>query len=133
MDKITQAAVENWKYVAPLLRAPMNQKDCDRLIAQLDSLLDLTGGKENHSLNSLIELVSDHIAEYEKKNFPEIESTGIDVLKELMAMHELKQSDLSHIASQGVMSEILNGKRNLNLRQIKLLAAHFGVDPSTLI
>ncbi len=123
MDKITQAAVESWKYVAPLLRAPSNQKECDRLIAQLDSLLDLTKGQESHYLNSLIELVSDHIAEYEKKNFPEIESTGVDVLKELMAMHGLKQSDLSHIASQGVMSEILNGKRNLNLRQIKLLAA----------
>lgn len=48
-------------------------------------------------------------------------------------MRELKQSDLGHIASQGVMSEILNGKRKLNVRQIKLLAAQFGVDLSTFI
>jgi len=33
------------------------------------------------------------------------------------------RSQVRQTPSQGVMSEILNGKRNLNLRQIKLLAA----------
>ena len=35
-----------------------------------------------------------------------------------MEEHGLKQSDLSDIGSQGVVSEILRGKRELNTRQI---------------
>jgi HTH-type transcriptional regulator/antitoxin HigA len=46
---------------------------------------------------------------------------------------QLKQADLSKIVSQGVLSEILSGKRTLNLRQIKLLANYFHVDPATFI
>lgn len=47
--------------------------------------------------------------------------------------HLLSQADLPEIASQGVLSEILNEKRSLNLRQIKLLSKRFGVSPSTFI
>jgi HTH-type transcriptional regulator/antitoxin HigA len=51
-----------------------------------------------------------------------------------MELHELNQSDLANeIGSQGVVSEILNGKRELNVRQIKALARRFHVDPSTFI
>lgn len=50
-----------------------------------------------------------------------------------MESHHLHQSDLPEIGSQGVISEILNGKRSLNLRQIKLLAKRFKVEASTFI
>jgi HTH-type transcriptional regulator/antitoxin HigA len=50
-----------------------------------------------------------------------------------MSEHGLKQSDLTEIGSQGVVSEILNGKRELNTRQIKLLAKRFSVAPSLFI
>ncbi|MEO1801157.1 MAG: transcriptional regulator, partial [Cyanobacteria bacterium J06629_2] len=39
--------------------------------------------------------------------------------------------DLSEIGSQGVVSEILSGKRKLNVRQIQLLAERFHVSPAT--
>ena len=39
-----------------------------------------------------------------------------------MEEHGLKLSDLHEIGSQGVISEILSGKRQLNVRQIKLLS-----------
>ena len=42
----------------------------------------------------------------------------------------LKQSDLPEIGSQGVVSEILSGKRELNVRQITQLATRFGVSPT---
>jgi HTH-type transcriptional regulator/antitoxin HigA len=35
-----------------------------------------------------------------------------------MEQHGLKQTDLREIGSQGVVSEILSGKRDLNVRQI---------------
>jgi HTH-type transcriptional regulator/antitoxin HigA len=50
-----------------------------------------------------------------------------------MQEHSLKQSDLPEIGSQGVVSEILNGKRQLNTRQIKALAERFAVSPVVFI
>jgi HTH-type transcriptional regulator/antitoxin HigA len=39
----------------------------------------------------------------------------------------LRQSDWPEIGSQGVVSEILNGKRELNVRQIRETARRFRV------
>ena len=47
-----------------------------------------------------------------------------------MEEHELAQSDMPEIGSQGVLSEILSGKRDLNVRQIAQLATRFGVSPA---
>jgi hypothetical protein len=38
---------------------------------------------------------------------------------------DLKQSDLPEIGSRGVISEMLSGKGQLNVRQIKLLSKKF--------
>jgi HTH-type transcriptional regulator/antitoxin HigA len=50
-----------------------------------------------------------------------------------MEEHDLRQSDLPEIGSQGVVSEILSGKRELNVRQIKELAQRFQVSPAVFI
>ena len=48
------------------------------------------------------------------------------VLRFLMEQHGLEQSDLSEeIGGQSVVSEILEGKREINARQAKALAAVF--------
>ncbi|MFA7391115.1 MAG: helix-turn-helix domain-containing protein [Pigmentiphaga sp.] len=49
------------------------------------------------------------------------------VLQFLMEQHGLKQSDLSEVGSQSVVSQILSGRRMLNARQVAALAARFGV------
>jgi HTH-type transcriptional regulator/antitoxin HigA len=50
-----------------------------------------------------------------------------------MEEHGLTQKDLPEIGSQGVVSEILVGRRRLNVRQIQALAARFGIDPGAFI
>lgn len=55
------------------------------------------------------------------------------VLKYLMQEQGLRRSDLPEIGSQGVVSEVLAGKRELNARQIKRLAKRFGVSPAVFI
>jgi HTH-type transcriptional regulator/antitoxin HigA len=50
-----------------------------------------------------------------------------------MQEHGLKQSDLKEIGSQGVVSEILTGKRTLNLEQIKKISSRFQVSPLVFI
>ncbi len=45
----------------------------------------------------------------------------------------LATSDLSEVGSQGVVSEILNGKRELNVRQIRILAEKFKVSSAVFV
>jgi len=60
-------------------------------------------------------------------------ASGIDALTFLMEQNGLNQSDFPEIGSQGVMSELLNGKRQLNINQIKKLSKRFHVSPATFI
>ena len=69
----------------------------------------------------------------ERKNYQINSVSGVDALRFLMEQHKLVQSDLPEIGSQGVISEILQGKRILNVNQIKKLSKKFHVSPSTFI
>jgi HTH-type transcriptional regulator/antitoxin HigA len=55
------------------------------------------------------------------------------VLAFLMEQHGLKQGDLKELGSQGVVSEILSGKRDLNVRQVRQLAKRFKISPAVFI
>ncbi|MGA9294217.1 MAG: helix-turn-helix domain-containing protein, partial [Ignavibacteriaceae bacterium] len=73
------------------------------------------------------------IKDYEDRNIKEPKGDPIGVLKYLLEEHGLNQSDLKDIWSQGVVSEILNRKRQLNLRQVVALSKRFSVSPSVFI
>lgn len=81
-------------------------------------------------LESLIDTLGTLIKEYEDRNIQEPEGDPIGCLKYLMQEHNLKQSDLKDLGSQGVVSEILNAKRQLNIRQIRALSRRFKVSPA---
>ncbi|MBI4768390.1 MAG: helix-turn-helix domain-containing protein [Deltaproteobacteria bacterium] len=110
-----------------------NEKDYNKLVSLLDNLIDEVGDNENHPLSSLMETIGSLIETYESQYIKEIAGNPIVALNALMEEHGLKQSDLSEIGSQGVVSEILSGKRQLNVRQIKMLANRFHVSPAVFI
>jgi HTH-type transcriptional regulator / antitoxin HigA len=124
---------KTWPAVAEYLSVPHNEESYNRLVEFMDSLIDEIGNDANHPKASLIETVGVLIAEYEEEHYPIHNSKGLEVLKYLMAEHGIKQSDLREIGSQGIVSEILNGKRELNIRQIKLLSERFNVSPAVFI
>jgi HTH-type transcriptional regulator/antitoxin HigA len=105
----------------------------ERMVAMLDALLDAAGGDERHPAMALVDIVGDLIEDYEAAHHPLPETTGLAALKFLMEQHGLRQSDLPEIGSQGVVSEILAGKRELNVRQIRALSERFGVSPATFV
>jgi len=70
---------------------------------------------------------------YEEEHYPIPEARGTDVLRFLMEEHGLTQSNLPEVGSQGVVSEILNGKRELNVRQIRALAGRFNVSAAVFV
>ena len=51
----------------------------------------------------------------------------------MMREHGLTQSDLPGVGTQSVVSDILNGKCKLNLRQVRWLADHFKVSVDVFI
>lgn len=105
----------------------------DRAVAVLDAILDEIGQQETHPLADLAETLALSIESYEDTHVAMPEASGPDILRSLMEEHELAQTDMPEIGSQGVVSEILSGKRDLNVRQITRLAARFGVSPALFI
>jgi len=122
-----------WPGIQNIFSIPHNQKEYNRLVHVMDGLIDEVGENESHPLASLMETLGSLIETYEAQNIPEIEGRPSDVLKNLMEEHHLKQSDLPEIGSQGVISELLSGKRQFNARQIKCLSSRFNVSPAVFM
>ena len=118
-----------WPGIQNIFSVPHNEEEYSHLVDMLDGLIDEVGEDESHSLASLMETIGTLIKTYEDQNVPEPQGNPSETLKMLIAEHGLKQTDLPDIGSQGVVSEILSGKRQLNIRQIKYLSNRFGVSP----
>ena len=121
-----------FKQVWPIVVAELmikTEKDYRRAVTLLDHLLDEVGTNERHPLFGFMEVLGTMVESYESDHVHISRSAPQAVLKFLMAEHDLTQSDLSEIGSQGVVSEVLRGKRALNARQIKALSERFAVSP----
>ena len=125
----TNDIIQLWPTIKCVFAVAHSKDEYNRQVSFLDSLLDEAGGNEDHPLASLIETIGSLIEIYETGNLPEFEATPSETLRYLMTEHGIKQSQLPEIGSQGVVSEILNGKRKLNTRQVKALGDRFGVSP----
>jgi len=122
-----------WPLLDNILTPPHNEEQYEQLVVFLDEVTDIVGEDESHPLSSLMETLGTLIEAYEIQNILEIEGAANHVLQLLMEEHNLKQSDLPEVGSQGVVSEILSGKRELNIRQMKALSERFGVSPAVFM
>ena len=123
------------KHCKALLAAlPLNvirtEKSYKEAIRQLNLLLDAGGADENHPLALAVHQLGEAIEAYEVRHHPMPDLPPNEMLRFLMQTHGLTQKALSDIGSQGVVSEILSGKRQLNTRQIAMLASRFKVPES---
>ncbi len=132
MIDIAPELQDKWVAVAPLLTIT-NEQEYDAAVERLNTLLDEIGEDETHPLYSLLDTLGILIEAYDNQHYSIPNCSGLDALKYLMEEHQLSQSSLPEIGSQGVVSEILNGKRSLNVRQIKALAQKFNVSPATFL
>ena len=99
----------------------------------LNELLDEIGADDQHPLYDLLDTLGTVITAYEAEHVKLPDVRGSEVLAHLMAEHDLRQADLPEVGSQGVVSEILSGKRELNVRQIRALAGRFGVSAAVFV
>jgi HTH-type transcriptional regulator/antitoxin HigA len=110
-----------------------NEREYQAAVKRLDALLDEVGTNERHPLYGLLDTLGTLVYAYEEQHHAFPDARGADVLRFLMDEHGLTQSDLPEIGSQGVVSEILRGKRELNVRQIRALAKRFHVSPAAFL
>ncbi|QWD64340.1 type II toxin-antitoxin system HigA family antitoxin [Polynucleobacter sp. MWH-UH2A] len=103
------------------------EKQYKKMVQLADMLSDVIASSKKHSLLDLFELVSELIRAYEHEHFPVKDAKPQDILAFLMQEHHLKQSDLPEVGNQSVISQILAGARQLNVRQINALAKRFKV------
>ncbi|WP_404790409.1 type II toxin-antitoxin system HigA family antitoxin [Altericista sp. CCNU0014] len=90
--------------------------------------------------NSLLELLVQLIERFEDEHYSfDVASQGDlatprSILLHLMEEHDLKQADLvGIIGSRGVVSEVVNGKRDISKAQASALAQLFHVDVGLFI
>jgi HTH-type transcriptional regulator/antitoxin HigA len=112
---------------------PTSEAEYEQLVELLDNITDIVRDDESHPLAKMMAVIGVLIEDYEDEHIPEPEGDPISVLQYFMEEYGLKQKDLSELGSQGVVSEILNRKRELNLRQVKALSERFKVPASVFI
>lgn len=111
-----------------------NEAEYDSVVSFMNSLLDVVGDNEEHELADLLDLVAQLVEDYEGTRYAPPDAPPHEVLRFLMDQHSLKQTDLAaEIGGQSVVSDILNGKREINVRQAKALAARFGVSAGVFL
>ena len=115
------------------LRPIRTEADYDAAVTSLNGLLDAGAGDEDHPLADLAATLGELIGDHDDVRYPSKPVSAIDMLRQLMGQHGLKQSDLPEVGSQGVVSEVLRGKRELNLRQIHALAQRFSVSAAVFV
>jgi HTH-type transcriptional regulator / antitoxin HigA len=122
----------HWAVISPLLSI-RNEQDYDLAVERLNRLLDEIGTDAQHPLYTLLDTLGTVLHAYEEQHHPIPEPSGTDVLRFLMEEHGLAASDLPEVGSQDVVSDIMQGKRELDISQIRALAKRFHVSPAVFI
>ena len=116
------------------LRPIRTEHDYDAAVASMNRLLDAGAADEAHPLADLAATLGELIGDYDAVNYPATDVAPRAVLRALMDQQGLTQSELAHeLGSQGVVSEILSGKREMNLRQMRALAVRFSVPATAFV
>lgn len=129
MSVLTKELQIPWQVLGPLLTI-RSEEEYEQAVERMNQLIDEVGTVETHPLYDLLDTLGTLVHAYEEEHYRMPAVSGIDALRYLMDEHGLKQSELPEIGSQGIVSEVLNGKRTLNVRQIQALSDRFGVSPS---
>lgn len=104
-----------------------------RMVGMLEALLLETGGDERHPAMGLADIVGDLIEDYESEHHALPPATGAQALQFLMEQHGLSVCDLPEVGDGNELSEILAGRCELNIHQVRTLARRFCVSPATFI
>jgi len=79
----------------------------------------------------LIALLTLLVEQYEERHYPVPEAGPLDIIRHLMEANNLRQKDLADVfGTESIVSDVLNGKRDLAKEHIRRLSARFHVSPA---
>lgn len=136
MEVLEQELTETikvWPTISKVISTLHSTNQYKKAVTLLDKLVDQVSEREDPVLESLIDLLGTLIKDYEDRTLTEPTGEPIGCLAYLMNEHHLTQDDLKEIGSRGVVADILSGKRQLNIRQIRALSKRFNVSPAVFI
>lgn len=109
-----------------------SEADYEQRLEYVETLMDRVNGGDDLAL-PLLDYVSKVIEAYEDSHYAVEDSTPARMLAYYMEHNGHKQKDLADIATQSVISEILNGKRVPTPEQVKKLAVKYHTNPVVFI
>jgi len=110
--RVVRSEAQNEEYIAALYELEQRHRRWNKAEAELADLLTLL------------------IEDYEEKNYQLPKASPLEMIAFLMEQHGLKQKDLVDVfGTPSIVSEVLNGKRELNKEQICRLSERFHVSP----
>jgi len=132
LNNLAPEIAKKWAEIAPILTI-RNPEEYEQAVERLNVLIDEVGTNEEHPLYTLLDTLGILLQAYEEQHYKIPDCNSVDMLCYFMEENSLSQSDLPEIGSQGVVSEIIHGKRELNIRQIRALAKRFNVSSSVFL
>ncbi len=115
------------------LRPIRSQEEYDRTVSLMNYLLDMVGDQEDHALSGLLDLVGELVTDYDTSHYTIEASEPSEVLRYLIELRGLKQSDLAEIVPQSNLSAILAGKRKISATLAGKLAKFFNISPAVFV
>ena len=133
-EKLTPAWQELEAHARVKLRTIDNERHYRAMVTFMNKLLDEVGDRETHPLMGLLDIVTVFVRDYEERNVEIPDAEPADVLRFLMEQNDLRQADLAELfGSQSNVSEVLSGKRKINVRQARALGKRFGVSAAVFV
>jgi len=106
-----------------------------RIEVIFNTLISKPEDKLSPEEDRLIDLLADLMESYEQRTLSPLEAASpADALRFLMEANDLKQKDLEDVfGSQGIVSKVLNGKREISKAQARRLAERFHLSTDIFI
>jgi len=113
-----------------VIRSEAENERCIRSLEELDR----KGSRLSAAERRLADLLTLLIEDFEEKHYSLKPADPVTVIEELMSANGLKQKDLLDVfGTPSIVSEVLNGKRQLTTEHIRRLSRRFHVSPEIFI
>lgn len=113
------------------IRPIRSEADHDAALAEIERLFHAEPGTDD---GDKVEILVALVEAYERRVYPMPHVPPLDVLRFMMTENGRTQADLAQLlGSRSRASEILNGKRELTLDQIRLLAREWHIPAGALV
>ncbi len=111
-------------------KAIETEEENEFYLAEVTKLMQL-GETLSPAQERLLKLLVNLIESFEERHYQLKPATPLEILTELVSDRGFKQKDLIPVfGSQGVASEVLNGKRGISKTHTKALGEFFKVSPT---